>query len=77
MAARSRLMIGEAERRFPVRIKIAVPEGGFGKSLTDMHRWLDDNCGAECSNASKDQQHVQTDYIPHPSCLQSETGDLK
>ena len=30
MAASSRLMIAEAERRFAVRIKIAVPAGGFG-----------------------------------------------
>ena len=46
MAANSKLMIGEAERRFPMRIKIA-PEGGFGKCLTEMHRWLDENCGAD------------------------------
>jgi hypothetical protein len=31
MAASSRLMITEAERRFPVRIKVAVPEGGLGE----------------------------------------------
>jgi len=46
MVANSKLMIGEAERRFPMRIKIA-PEGGFGKCLTEMHRWLDENCGAD------------------------------
>ena len=30
MAASSKLMIGEAERRFPVRIRIGVPPEGFG-----------------------------------------------
>ena len=40
-------MIGEAERRFPVRIKMAVPVGGFGAQLTDINAWLDANCGAD------------------------------
>ena len=46
MAARSKLMISEAERRFAVRIKIAVPEGGFGIRLNQMMEWLDENAGA-------------------------------
>jgi hypothetical protein len=46
MAASSKLMITEAERRFPVRIKLAPPAGGFGTRLTEMHAWLDTNCGA-------------------------------
>ena len=33
MAASSKLMIGEAERRFPVRIRVAVPAHGFGSRL--------------------------------------------
>ena len=47
MAASSRLMIAEAERRFAVRIKIAVPVGGFGQRLTDIHEWLDQTAGAD------------------------------
>jgi hypothetical protein len=39
-------MIREAERRFPVRIRLALPAGGFGTSLSEMHAWLDENCGA-------------------------------
>ena len=35
----------DAERRFPVRIRIAVPEGGFGRQLVVMHAWLDTVCG--------------------------------
>jgi len=47
MAASSRLMIAEAERRFAVRIKLAVPDQGLGTRLTDMHAWLDENAGAD------------------------------
>ena len=47
MAASSKLMITEAERRFPCRIKLGVPIGGFGERLTEMHAWLDQNCGAD------------------------------
>src|SRR5262249_12000511 len=35
-----------AERRFPVRIRLALPPGGFGTRLTDIYAWLDENCGA-------------------------------
>jgi hypothetical protein len=47
MAASSKLMIGEAERRFPVRIRIAVPPGGLGTRLDRIKAWLDENCGAD------------------------------
>jgi hypothetical protein len=47
MAASSRLMITEAERRFPMRVWVAVPPAGFGERLNRMHAWLDDNCGAD------------------------------
>src|SRR5258708_6666065 len=33
LAASSRLMITEAERRFPVRVKVAIPPTGFGERL--------------------------------------------
>jgi hypothetical protein len=36
----------EAERRFPVRVRIAVPPEGFGRQLGIMHAWLDETCGA-------------------------------
>jgi hypothetical protein len=47
MAASSRLMIGEAERRFPVRIRVGVPPRGLGGRLDELKVWLDDNCGAD------------------------------
>jgi hypothetical protein len=46
MAASSRSMITEAQRRFPARIRIALPPEGLGKQLNDMMGWLDANCGA-------------------------------
>jgi len=42
-----RLAVLEAERRFPVRIKLAVPPTGFGARLDRMHAWLDESCGAD------------------------------
>jgi hypothetical protein len=47
MAASSKLMITDAERRFPCRIKLAVPTGGLGQRLCEIQVWLDDNCGAD------------------------------
>jgi hypothetical protein len=47
MAASSKLMIVEAERRFPCRIKLGIPVGGYGGRLTEMQAWLDQNCGAD------------------------------
>jgi hypothetical protein len=40
-------MIAEAERRFPVRLRVALPAGGFGTRLTAIHEWLDQNAGAD------------------------------
>src|SRR5208282_2732168 len=37
----------DAERRFPVRIKIAVPPEGLGFRLDQIIAWLDANCGAD------------------------------
>jgi hypothetical protein len=47
MAASSKLMAMEAERRFPVRIRIGVPPEELGRRLTEMTGWLDQNCGAD------------------------------
>jgi hypothetical protein len=35
----------DAERNFPVRVRIAVPQDGFGRQLAVMHDWLDEVCG--------------------------------
>src|SRR5438552_18013558 len=39
-------MIAEAERRFPMRIRIGVPPDGRGSRLDRIKVWLDENCGA-------------------------------
>src|SRR4051812_45908379 len=36
----------QAEPRFAVRIRIAVPPEGLGSQLDQMTAWLDANCGA-------------------------------
>jgi hypothetical protein len=43
MVARTRQIITEASRRFPVRVRIAVPPDGFGQRLNRMRAWLDEN----------------------------------
>jgi hypothetical protein len=40
-------MITIAERRFPVRTRIAVLPAGPGQRHTHITAWLDENCGAE------------------------------
>jgi hypothetical protein len=42
-----REMITMAERRFPVRISIAVPPNGLGQRHSQITAWLDENCGAD------------------------------
>jgi hypothetical protein len=48
MPGNPRDMIVSAERRFPVRIRIGVPPGGFGQLYAGMSAWLDENCGSDC-----------------------------
>ena len=46
MPGNSRELITSAERRFPVRIRIAVPPNGLGHRYPQITAWLDENCGA-------------------------------
>ena len=45
MPSNAREMITAAERRFPVRIRIGVPPGGFGRRYSQMTDWLDPMAG--------------------------------
>ena len=36
-----------AERYFPVRVRVAVPPGGFGSQLNLMREWLDYQAGRD------------------------------
>jgi hypothetical protein len=47
MPGNPREMITTAERRFPVRIRIAVPPNGLGQRYAQITAWLDENCGAD------------------------------
>src|ERR1700682_1832886 len=47
MPGNPRDLITVAERRFPVRIRIGVPPGGFGQRYAQITAWLDENCGAD------------------------------
>jgi hypothetical protein len=47
MPGNPQAIITTAERRFPFRIKLAVPPGGFGQRYTHMTAWLDEDCGAD------------------------------
>jgi hypothetical protein len=47
MPGNHRATIMLAERRFPVRIRIAVPPDGLGRRHGRMTAWLDENCGAD------------------------------
>jgi len=47
MPGQPREMITMAERRFPVRIRIGVPPGGFGQRYAEVTAWLDENCGSD------------------------------
>jgi hypothetical protein len=33
------------DRFFPVRVRVAVPQGGFGEQLNTMHGWLNMHAG--------------------------------
>jgi hypothetical protein len=43
MPGNPREMITTAERRFPVRIRIAVPPKGLRQRYTQITTWLDEN----------------------------------
>jgi hypothetical protein len=47
MPGNPREIIMMAERRFPVRVRIAVPPDGLGRRYNQVTSWLDENCGAD------------------------------
>jgi len=46
MPGSPREMITSAERRFPVRIRIAIPPRGLGQRHAQITARLDENCGS-------------------------------
>src|SRR5499433_2727029 len=47
MPGNPRNITTSAERRFAVRIRIAVPPSGLGQRYPQITAWLDENCGAD------------------------------
>jgi hypothetical protein len=47
MPGNPREMITVAERRFPVRVRIALPPASLGQHHPQITAWLDENCGAD------------------------------
>ena len=47
MPCNPRELITLAERRFPIRIRIAISPDGLGRRHTEITTWLDENCGAD------------------------------
>jgi hypothetical protein len=45
MVQRSAPQQAVAERYFPVRVRVAVPPGGFGSQFSIMCAWLDQHAG--------------------------------
>jgi len=45
MPGKPRQIVAEAERQFPIRIIIKMPEAGIGARYTGITDWLDENCG--------------------------------
>jgi hypothetical protein len=43
----ARQAVRDADRRFPVRIRIGVPSHGLGERIDQIGAWLDANCGAD------------------------------
>jgi hypothetical protein len=53
-----------AERRFPARIRISVPPGGFGQRYAEMTAWQDANCGADgCATTPSGTRGVLNDAV--------------
>jgi hypothetical protein len=42
----ARQALRDADRRFPVRIRIGAPAHGLGERIDQIGAWLDANCGA-------------------------------
>jgi hypothetical protein len=47
MPGNLRAIVGDAERRFPIRIVVKVPESGIGTRYVPMVDWLDEHCGVD------------------------------
>lgn len=63
MPGNPRQLIAAAERRLPLRIRIAVPPDGLGQQLTRMTAWLDEYCGGGWAMAASGTRGVLNDAL--------------
>ncbi len=64
MPGNPRALVKEAERDYPVRVRIGLPAGGLGRALEGMHNWLDENCGADSwKTASAGERGIANDAV--------------
>jgi len=45
MSRRSTPQKQQDQRRFPVMVRVKMPDDGFGKQLNEIHDWLREQCG--------------------------------
>ncbi len=68
MATRARSSLKRnAERKFPIRIRVTVPECGHGKKLDAIHDWLRRELGAgqyAWASDSQPQRDASAIYLP-------------
>ena len=72
MPGNPRAIVAEAERRFPVRIAVRIPNG-LGQQYQPMSDWLDENCGVRgWAITSMGRQPMGEDavavYLSTPTC---------
>ena len=48
-----------AERKFPIRIRVKIPECGYGPKLEAMHLWLRQELGQGCYDWTGNAQSGQ------------------
>lgn len=68
-----RQITARAEERFPLRIVIRTPPGGFGARYTVMMEWLDEHCGVDgWAIGPAGTRGVRNDaiavYVGNPTC---------
>jgi hypothetical protein len=39
--------IRQADRKFRIRVKFAIPNGGLGSTANELHAWLDSRLGRD------------------------------
>lgn len=60
-----------AERYFPVRVRIAVPPGGFGSQFNVMGAWLDQHAGKSATSRARRPERASRMRRSSPSSMRN------